>query len=128
MENPAIFDDHKKEIAIAEALYFGFGCVWCPTLDDFVYFGKLGFRHLIRKGRKFRTRNEQCRRLALLPYTPIILKDKSAILDADNRYTEKIKYWTLKAPYKKDDITVVVMQIKQGKKYFVSIYAKSKNP
>ncbi len=62
MESPAIFDDHKKEIAAAEAFYFGLGRVWCPALDDFVHFEKLGFRHLLQKGRKFRIKSEQHRR------------------------------------------------------------------
>jgi hypothetical protein len=129
MEDPAIFDDHKKEVIAAETFYFGLRRVWCPALNDFVYFEKLGFRHLIQKRRKFRIKSEQRRRFALLPYVPIILKDENAVADVSgHRYVGKVKYWAFKAVHGENNITVIVMQIKQGRKYFLSTYEKKQKP
>ena len=125
MENLIIADDYEKTKKEAELLYFQAGRVWCPAIGDFVYFGKTGFRHLIQKGKRFRPRTEQKRRFLLIVHAKDILRDPQT--HCDNRRDQNnpnVRYWNFSAQKGDKSIKLIVMQIKNGKKYFLSIYAK----
>jgi hypothetical protein len=129
MENLITGDDYEKAKKEAELLYSQIGRVWCPVISDFVYFGKIGFHHLIQKGKKFRPRSEQQRRFLLLIYAKDILSDLE--VHCDNRRDQNnpdVHYWDFTAHRENAFIKVIVIQIKNGKKYFLSIYTKKQKP
>ena len=73
MENPVGENAYEEAEQKAKEFYKSIGRVWCPVLGDYVAFNKIGFRHLLGRGRKPRSRSDQMRRFALLRYAVDIL-------------------------------------------------------
>jgi len=95
-----------------------------PALDNaMVKFNAIGFNHLIHKPGK-RTRNEQMKRFALLPYAPRIVSDPNVsvvyrrAIRADLRV---IQYWGLDKIIDDNRLRMVVRQVGNGSKHFFSI-------
>jgi hypothetical protein len=129
MENPIIADDYEKTKKEAELFYSRIGRVWCPAIGDFIYFGKAGFRHLIQKGKRFRPRSEQKRRFLLLVHAKDILSDPQIHFDdRRDQNNPDVRYWNFSAHKEDKSIELIAIQIKTGKKYFLSIYAKRQKP
>ncbi len=126
MENP-----NKRNLP-----YGKIGRIWCPSLKDDVAFDNNGFRHLIWKGRKHRPESDRKRRFALLKYAPEIVAHPNSNINYKEqkafsiieRHGKKIakasraKFWALSKKCDGKMITVVIRQIKSGKKHFFSIY------
>jgi len=127
---------YEKSKKKAKKLYSGIGTVVCPALgDQTIAFTSKGFRHLIRKGRIARPRNEQKRRFVLLPFAEKILKNPHASIEFRqkeikykvNRHGEKIlmtsnaKFWTFSEQVKDCTVKIVIMQIEDKQKQFISI-------
>ncbi|MFC1756615.1 hypothetical protein ACFLZC_00435 [Patescibacteria group bacterium] len=67
---------YKKAKEKAKKVYSKIGRIQCPALNnEFVSFSRLGFNHIMRKGRIPRTRNEQKRRFKLLLFAENIIKN-----------------------------------------------------
>jgi len=119
----------------AKVVYFDIGHAWCPALNDYVWFNREGFRHLIRKQGAPRSPEEQSRRLALIPYAKEIIEKTFVATEhrtaQSNRIVRthgnkigatQIHFWSLKARYNGKVITVVIRQSQGGKKHFLSIF------
>ena len=103
--------------------------------DEYVLFTSAGFDHILRKGRIPRTRNEQKRRFALLPYVENIIKNPTAkivyrkldVKEKVNRHGEKVliesvaHFWTFIDKVDDCGIKVVVRQLENKDKYFFSV-------
>ena len=120
----------------AREIYSKIGRVECPALsNDSVSFSRIGFNHLIRKGRIPRTRNEQKRRFVLIPYVEEIVKNPEAriiyrektIKYKANRHGEKIiiesqaKFWAFMENIEFCRVKVIIRQLGDGDKHFFSV-------
>lgn len=106
----------------AKEYYAAIGRVWCPSLSEYIVFTKVGFRHLIWKGRSARPKNEQRRRFALLRYAKRIIKNKNAYI----AYRSKghMQFWAFIEKYDSELITVIIRQFGEEEKHFFSIFKK----
>jgi hypothetical protein len=128
------------EIENSRELYNTIGRTWCPALNDYVTFNSIGFKHLIWKKKKYRSRRQQRERLALLPHAPEII---AKAITPDNRrirtesvvvkwrgekkkVLSKSTFWAFKAELNGRTIRVVVRQVKNGHKHFFSIFEERK--
>lgn len=120
----------------AKQIYSKIGRVPSPALSgDYVVFNSTGFTHLMRKGRIPRTRNEQKRRFCLLEYVEQIVKNPKAVIEYKqkeikyfiNRHGEKMlttsvaNFWTFIEEIKGCKIKVVIQQLNNGQKIFLSV-------
>lgn len=128
---------YKKAKVNAKTIYSKIGRIPCPALDnEYIAFTNAGFNHLVRKGRIPRTRNEQKRRFALIPFLEQIIKNPKAILlyrrsevkEIINRHGEQIirkstaNFWTFMEKVDERMIKVVIRQIGTvGQKHFFSV-------
>jgi hypothetical protein len=136
MENSTVCGSYEKAKREAKEFYHSIGRVWCPTLEDNVTFNSPGFRHLVRKGSKPRSRRDQMRRFALLYFAPDIISDTSAeaacrerektsdgsLGDRKARTLSSARFWTAATKSRGQILMVVVRQIGAGQKHFFSIY------
>lgn len=126
---------YEKSKKNAKKIYSKMGRISCPVFDgELISFTSDGFNHLIRKGRIPRTRNEQKRRFALVPYIEEIIRNPQAITFRKteekytvNRHGQNIRmtsianFWTFHAKIKECNIKLVIRQIHHGPKQFQSI-------
>ena len=126
---------YEKSKKLAKKIYSKIGRIPCPVFpDELISFTSDGFNHLIRKGRIPRTKNEQKRRFALVPYIEEIIKNPQIITFRKteekytvNRHGKNIKitsvanFWTFHNKIKDCNIKIVIRQIQNGQKQFQSI-------
>lgn len=128
---------YEKTKAKALSIYKKIGAVTTPALNgDLVFFTRTGFNHLtLAKGRKLRPKNEQKRRFRLLVYAKqILINPKATILYREQEIKYKInrhgqkksitgirKFWTFVDIIKGTKIKLVVAQVENHKKEFLSI-------
>ena len=100
--------------------------VFCPAFGEFVYFDERGFNHLIMKTGKYRSRNEQKRRMGLVHKSPSILKKSKNYTKyyETSRENSKAYFWSFTHLEACKIIIVVVRQINAGQKHFLSIMDK----
>ena len=134
MENEN-YENAKKK---AREIYNKILRVESPKLDEPITFNKIGFRHLIRKGGKRRTKADQIRRFALLVHAKEIIKDPETEITSTEREIEhpafrhgskirvktQTRFWSFRKITNNKSITVVVRQLGRGTKHFFSIYDK----
>ena len=113
------YDDGYEKISAARAIYSKIPPLYCPLLEDTVYFTRHGFNHLIWKGRIPRSKSQQEERLALIPSIPTIIGDAKA--DVTFNDSRVIRFWTLTSKINDTRVRVVLDQ-PSGRKIFVSIY------
>ncbi len=127
---------YEKSKEKAKDIYSKIGRIECPALsNEFVTFSRVGFNHLVRKGRIPRTKNEQKRRFTLIPYIEGIIKNpKAKVLYREktikykaNRHGEKIlieskaKFWAFEEKVERCRIKVIIRQLGDGNKHFFSV-------
>ena len=106
--------------------------VECPAFNcEKVFFLKRGFRHLIWKGTKLRSIEEQMERLSLLKYADVIIKTSQNFKDFNKnkilyKSNSKIDFWSFNKVLNNDEIIVVVRQIQGNPKHFFSIMKRDK--
>ncbi len=111
--------------------------VWCPYLNDYVYFNIKGFNHLIFKSwNTTRTLAEQYTRLRLLRFVPEVVNKSHTLQEYDerkmfvrqkinSRWESRMKvvyYYVFVAIIRKARLKVVIKEIEGGEKYFYSLY------
>ncbi len=131
---------YEKSKKKAKEIYSNIGRIKCPALsNEYISFSRIGFNHLIRKVRIPRPRNEQKRRFVLLPYVEEIIKNPEAtiyykhkrIKHKTNRHGEKIlieseaDFWIFIQKIKFCTIKVVIRQLGNGNKHFLSVMGDS---
>jgi hypothetical protein len=95
--------------------YKKIGYVLCPAFDNEpVYFDRHGFRHILRKGRKKRSYNEQVKRLYLVKEAVEILKTSETFSEWNVSFLIKpiACFW----------IKVLVRQFERSRKHFFSVF------
>jgi len=126
---------YEKAKAKAKKTYSNIGRIKCSALDDDISFSRLGFNHLIRKGRIPRTKNEQKRRFTLISYVEAVIKNpKAVILYRERKIKEKVDrhgkmilresiahFWTFVEKVQDCTVKVVIRQLDDGNKHFFSI-------
>lgn len=128
---------YEKTKTKALNIYKKIGAIPAPALNgELVFFTRIGFAHIITaKGRKLRSKNEQKRRFRLLVYAEQILKNPRAMIIYReqemkykiNRHGQKLlttsmaKFWTFVENIEGTKIKLVVAQIEDQKKQFLSI-------
>jgi hypothetical protein len=120
----------------AKKIYSKVGRIRCPALsNEYISFTRIGFNHLIRKGRIPRSRNEQKRRFVLLPYVEKIIKNPRAKIFYEqkdvkrkvNRHGQKIliesraNFWIFTEKINSCKIKVVIRQLESGDKKFLNV-------
>ncbi|OHA16572.1 MAG: hypothetical protein A3C79_01410 [Candidatus Taylorbacteria bacterium RIFCSPHIGHO2_02_FULL_45_28] len=110
----------RQFIQKARESYYKIGAIPCPAFDgELVYFNKYGWNHIIRKKGKVRHREEQIRRILLIPYLAEIIK--TSIHWKDHRTgKENSEFWSFSKKFNDKTITVVVRR-DMTRKYFFSV-------
>jgi hypothetical protein len=120
-----IRDLKKKQ----KALYSSIISVFCPILNDTIFFNSDGFNHLLyQSNRKPRNIGEQFMKLRCLPHAPEVIT-KCAVITDTRKITRKVKgvyksgvrYELVHEVEKDIKIRVVVEKIGTGKHKFLSI-------
>lgn len=92
-------------------------------LHQEIIFNKTGFIHLIKKGKYHRSTAEKIRRLKLLKYVTIILKDCD--VEIQYRYIErggnKTHFWGIIKNIDNTKIKIIIYKVNNGKLVFLSI-------
>ena len=127
------YDKSKQK---AKNIYSDIGWVRCHALgNEQVAFTRVGLNHLMRKGRKTRTKTEQKRRFVLIQFVEQIITDPNAIIEyrrydvkeVRNHHGEKVTiksiadFWTFVAYIKDCKIKVVIRQLENAEKHFFSV-------
>lgn len=95
-----------------------------PAFDEEnIYFTRVGFDHLVRKGRTKRSKKEQIHRFRLFRFVKQIVSNKEAtILFRETiRGSSRAYFWTFVETIRGLKIKVVIRQIDGGTKHFFSI-------
>jgi hypothetical protein len=123
---------HKELIHKYYEEYKQIGYVECPAFDhEKIYFLKRGFRHLIWKGVKLRSLDEQIDRLGLLKYAPIIIRTSKYYKDFNKNEISRseemsVNFWSFLQIHNGIEIIVLIRQINDKPKHFFSVMKRGK--
>lgn len=99
----------------------------CKALNnEWVYFSRRGFEHLIRKGGKLRSIKEQTARLNLLKYINRVMNNTDKYEYRIINNNSIIHFYTLLYKIDKRMIKIVIEQKGNGNKHFLSIMIKDR--
>jgi hypothetical protein len=104
--------------------YYSIGLIVCAAQgSEKIYFDNAGFNHLLRKGRKFRSIQDQKRRFGLLKRATRIIRASKMLsyreVKTDNRIVE---YWALCEITKRKKVTVIMRRVNNGRTHFYSVF------
>lgn len=118
-------ESYEELFQRAAAHYASIKALSVPALGgDLVFFTRLGFNHLLRKGRYPRFIKDRVRRLRLLKYVEEILQHSTSTVSFHTARTSRgrnIKYWAFSRQCGGRIVTVVISQIEGGPKTFLSV-------
>ena len=117
--------NHESLIQEAWVEYKKIGNISCPAFDNEpIYFDRHGFRHILRKGRKKRSHNEQVRRLNLVKEAVKILETCETFSEWNVSFLIKpiACFWSFIVKRKKSKIKVLVRQFERSRKHFFSVF------
>ena len=128
---------YEKAKKKALETYSSIGILQCPALGgEAVHFTRIGFSHLVRKGKNPRTRTEQKKRFVLVQHVTKILSNPDVAIEYRkeervilvDRRGEKIvatsvaEFWTCVEKIEDCTVKVVVRQLDTGgPKHFFSV-------
>ena len=124
MQNPTNQDSYEELRKRAETFYIKIERVWSPALSDHVIFKRSGFQHLIWKGGRPRPKSEQKRRFYSLIHVEKIISNPDARFLHEQR--GNAQFWTFTENRGGKIIKVIIQQIGEGKKHFLSVFEKNK--
>ena len=111
---------YEETLKEAKVFYSTLQEVSCPALsNESVVFNAMGLKHIIRKGRFIRQKNDQLRRFRLLKYAKDILADPEVL--PVHRKEESAEFWTFEKIYPDRKVIVIVRRLGNGNKHFFSI-------
>ena len=116
--------DWKEFIKKAKMEYYKIGNISCAAFrNELVHFNKHGFKHLLRKGKKYRPRAEQIKRINLLPFAVHILKRAQEIRGYRSNTIDGIlaNFWTIRGIHNGQQIRVILRKINKGVLHFFSV-------
>jgi hypothetical protein len=125
----AEFQELLKE---RKAWYKTVGKVYCPILNEYIFFNSKGFYHLrYDTFGKARTRSEQAYKMGLLPLVIPVIKNATKIHDYKKQQYSKplgkyFEIWELKEVVgsQKTLVSVVLRRIGTGNITFLSVWKK----
>lgn len=119
-------NEFKNFIKISKEIYKKIRAVKCSVLNnEEIFFNQKGFRHLIMKKGKYRTRKEQIRRLSLLRDVIDVITQSEKI--DSYRFSFGVEFWSISKIINKSLVVVIIRQDKKYKpKYFLSVINKNK--
>ncbi|MDP2821018.1 MAG: hypothetical protein Q8O39_02355 [bacterium] len=132
-----IDEKFEKVKQIAKLDYNKIKKVKCPFLQDYVYFNKDGFDHLLFKTwNRSRSQLEQYSRLRLLSLVPEIIAKSHTLQEYDERKIfvrqkinsrweqrmKMVRYYVFVAVVKTVRLKIIVKEIEGGEKFFYSLY------
>mgnify|MGYP000936067658 CR=1 FL=1 len=134
MQDTSNYDKLRES---SENFYKKIGAIRCPAFNnELVHFTAEGFNHLVYKGpRHERSQNDQITKFKLLPNAKNIIEisttfqeyDESLIMVRKKRFkkiaeeSSTVKYWGFVAIIKNFRVKVVIRQIGNGQKHFLSV-------
>lgn len=110
-----------------KAYYFSLGKIRCPVFNnEEIHFSRHGFEHLIRKGGKLRSAQEQTRRLFLVRHVVACvkygtLKESRVVKKYINGEEVSMYFWSIIHKQPKRTIVVVIIQHNNKPKQFLSV-------
>jgi hypothetical protein len=115
-------------------LYKTFQPVFCPALNEMVYFNADGFSHLLFENRRPRNANERVYRTSLLPYVHSVISNAPTAKEHIKSTTPPVTTWGLDYKLIKTGtngklckVTVVVIRKKpKGQLTFLSVMCQRK--
>jgi hypothetical protein len=133
-------ESYKQAEQKAKDVYGTIGHVWCPSLSADIVFSREGFDHLIGKGGVLRPKSERRRRFDLLLLAREILADPDAQFAHEEKpitYRTKINgayttiaatayFWSFRKEYEGKIVTLVIRQIGDRPKHFLSIFERTR--
>ena len=109
------------------AFYKSIVSVFCPILNDTVYFTSEGFNHLLyESNRKPRNINEQFLKLKCLTYAPVVIQ-KCTLVSETRQIKKRVKgksgvhYELAYEVSRGNNIRVIIEKIGMGKHRFLSV-------
>ena len=118
-------EKHKEFIKKSYKNYKKIGFVECPAFcNEKIYFNKVGFNHLLWKGKKLRKPEEQVRRISLIPKATEIIGSSIVYLHyrkdiklLGNGLVSNANFWSLSSK----GVRVTIRQTNNGRKCFLSV-------
>lgn len=122
-------ENHRHFVKTSLEQYRKIGHIECPAFDsEKIYFSKVGFNHLLWKGKEMRPVSEQKRRILLIESAIKILRNSDKFYEHRSHSRQNFKgilstadFWSFKSKAGTSSITVVVRQTNNGKKHFMSV-------
>lgn len=123
------FNEHKEFIRKSYSKYRGIGYIECPAFDnEKIYFNKIGFNHLIWKGKKMRDPKEQRSRINLINHAIEIIEKckiwteyREDLKILGNGSVSNAKFWSLSGKIKNTKVKAIIRQTNDSRKYFLSV-------
>lgn len=119
-------NDYEKAREAAKKFYYSIGSVVCPVVQGVVTFNNMGFHHLVHKGKRPRSKQDQMRRFRLLKYAADILANPNSSCTEEGKKADNVipgaTFWNVSGRAEGKLVTVVVRQVGIGKTHFFSIY------
>jgi hypothetical protein len=125
--------EHKEYVKKAKQCYHKIKFVRCPAFsNEKILFTERGFNHLLKKDRKYRSHHEQVRRLGLIRHVASILSkcnkfDSHRVtsrINEDDKRKSIANFWSFSKIKNKAKVIVVVCQINNEPKIFMSVMDK----
>ena len=116
--------DWKEFIEKAKVEYYKIGNISCPAFgNELIHFNKHGFKHLLRKGKKYRPRAEQIKRINLLPSAVHILKKSQEIRGYRSNTISGVfaDFWTIRGICNGLRIRVILRKLNKNELHFFSV-------
>lgn len=123
------FNEHKEFIRESYSKYREIGYIQCPAFDnEKIYFNKIGFNHLLWKGKKMRDPEEQKYRINLINQAIEIIEKckvwteyQEDLKILSNSGVSNAKFWSLSGKIKDVKAKVIIRQTNDSRKYFLSV-------
>lgn len=117
-----------------KALYRTFQPIFCPALQETVYFNADGFHHLLFEDRRPRIPAERHYRLSLLPHVHDVISNSLQAKQEVKSVTPRIVTWSLSYKFVKENTNgkhcttkvVVIRKKPAGRIYFLSVMCQRK--
>jgi|SRR3989344_6254241 len=105
-------------------LYYRIKAIRCPAFNnEFIYFNKYGFHHLLYKGRVPRTNSEINERFSLLNLSIKIIKRSTLFSNYRESHIGKSKayFWAIRGSENGKMLRIIIRKKNNGKIHFFSL-------
>lgn len=120
-------EKHEDFIKEAKEKYKNIRKIKCLAFgDEYIYFKREGFNHLLRKGDSYRDVFEQRERLLLIDLiAPLLTSQKTYFSYRKSVKSESTAhFWEFIGSYNDKIVAVIIRQINNNSKHFFSVFYK----